>query len=244
MPLGGALTLGGATFLSGAGQKKAAGDQQALERQRIDLANQIGAENYQAQLEYHQMLRDTFGESGEYAGLLTDPIKSSSSTSEQYSQDTTPTFTAEGQTALTNMLQSAMSEQGRAESLPEFAGIEEGMARDYGAQMSGLKTALSNRASTRGAAPLDIDLEGILAGRGVTGDYLGRKQQLPGMREQARMGKNQVANMLFSNVAGLGRGSKMRGSRSSQTESEQGQGAGAVLNYMNMLRPPERTVYV
>jgi len=240
MPLGGALVIGGATLASQAGGKKSAKDQQKLEQQRIAEANRIGEENHNSQLEYIQMLRDTFGGGGEMSGLLADPLHSS--TNQSYQSSTTPTFNKQGKAALADMTQAAMNERARAESQPEFLGMAEGMARDYGQQMSGLKTALGNRAAARGAAPMDTDLEATLAGRGITGNFLAQKQQIPLLMEQSRMGKNNVANMLMGNIAQLTRGQNTRGSSSSQTEQDQG--PGAMLNYYNMLRPPERTVYV
>jgi hypothetical protein len=239
-----AAIMAGSAIASQLGGKKGAKDQRSSEQQRIDEANRLSGESYENQLAHNQMIQEMFGPGGEYSALLTDPITSTMSGSSSYSSDTTPTFTAEGQTAIGDMLKSAMSERARAESLPEFAGMEEGMARDYGQRMSSLKTALGNRAATRGAAPLDTELEGILAGRGITSDFLGQKQQIPMMMEQARLGKGNVANMLMSQVAGLGRGQKTRGRSSQQSTTQQGQGAGGIMNYLNMIRPPERTTYV
>ena len=244
MPLGGGVVMGGLALASAIGKKRAADKQRKAEDQRIAEANRLSGENYDAQMEHNDLIRSMFGEGGEYASLLTDPLTSSSNTSMTHSSKTTPTFTAQGQTSLNNMLTNAMNEQARAESLPEFAGMEEGMARDYGMQMSGLKTALGNRAAGRGAAPLDTDLEGILAGRGITSDFLGNKQKVPLLKEQARMGKGNIANMLFGNIAGLTRGSSTKGRQDSSTNTSQDQGPGAMMNYYNMIRPPEKTVYV
>ena len=244
MPLGGGVVMGGLALASAIGKKRAANKQRQSEDDRITEANRLSGEDHASQLAHNDYIKSLFGEGGQYASMLTDPLTSMSQTSMTHSSETTPTFTAEGQAGISGMLENAMNEQARSESLPEFAGMEEGMARDYGQQMSGLKTALGNRASGRGAAPLDVDLEGILAGRGITADYLGQKQKVPMMREQARMGKGNIANMLFGQVAGLGRGSKTKGRQDSTTHGSQDQGAGAMLGYLNQTRPPERTVYV
>ena len=241
--LAGAISAG-SKLMSSIGGKRAANQQREDEQSRIDRANEISGEDYAAQVEHNDLIKGMFGPGGQYSSMLTDPLTSTTTGSTSSSSSTTPTFTAEGSAAIADMLKSAMSERGRAESLPEFAGLEEGMARDYGGQMSGLKTALGNRAARRGGGPIDTDLEAILAGRGITSDYLGRKQALPGMKEQARLGKNQIANMLMGQVAGLGRGTKTKSRGSSTSTSQRDQGAGAMMNFLNMTRPPEKKVYV
>ena len=221
------------------GDMKAGKDARSAEQIRLDEANELSGEQYDERM---KLINDMIGPGGQYSNLLTDPIESTQDSTYWGSSSTKPTFTEEGQAGIAGMLEGAMSEQGRAESLPEFAGLEEGMARDFGQQMSGLKTALGNRAAGRGAAPLDTELEGVLAGRGITADYLGRKQAVPGMKEQARMQKSGIANMLFSQLAGLGRGSKTRQRGGQTTKSRQGQGASGLLGYLNAL--PEKQIFV
>jgi hypothetical protein len=235
-----AAIMAGSAIAGQMGGKKQQKEQHKLDQARLDMANRTADENFQRSEDFRDMVRDMFGAGGDYASLLTDPLTSTSSTN--YFSNTTPTFTSDATNAIANMAQASMNERARADSLPEFVGVEEGWARDHANRMGELKTQLGNRAALRGAAPMDTGLEAILAGRGMTSDFLKQKGSLPFMKESARMQKNQIANMLDAQRAGLGRGQKTKGG--SNTQTSQDQGAGAMLNYVNMLRPEDKTVYV
>ncbi len=203
----------GAGALGGKAERKA--QQRRYDQQRADIGAAQGRLD-----EYGQAYKDYQGSIPveQLLGMAGGPNTSSSSSVTNINQLVSPETQA-ADMALTNMLRKQFEQSLGAPVLP---GMEGELARQRGRQLSGLETALGNRAAMTGAGTQQSKLDALLAGRDIEAGYLSGLTNLPQQREQLMMARRgQAQGFLDPRLAQRTKGrTTTRGSSTSYSPSQ------------------------